>query len=90
MLPFKSSLLEPAAQTNHPLTVARLDYPQENSGDYSKVSYWGDDVFFPHLLNLLSQDQVRATVRFAPVEHRSPDRKGLARQLHAQVLELKS
>ncbi len=88
VLPFKSSLLEPAAQTNHPLTVARIDYVQENSGD-SKVSYWGDDVFFPHLLNLLSRDQIRATIQFAPVEHRSTDRKGLARQLHEQVSGLK-
>ena len=42
--------------------------------------------FFPHLLNLLSKRSVRATVRFAPVESHSTDRKELAQQLHAAVL----
>jgi hypothetical protein len=41
------------------------------------------------LLNLLSRDRVRASVRFAPVQNHSSDRKELARQLHQAVAELK-
>ena len=55
----------------------------------AETCYWGDAVFFPHLLNLLSKPKVRATVRFAPVEQHSTDRKELAQQLHAAVSELK-
>jgi lyso-ornithine lipid O-acyltransferase len=89
VLPFKSSLLEPATQQNHPLTVARLHYTLANGKNDEAVAYWGDAVFFTHLLNLLSQDKVRATVRFAPVADHSSDRKTLAQQLHTLVLELK-
>lgn len=89
VLPFKSSLLEPATQQKHPLTVGRVRYTLANGGDDEAVAYWGDAVFFRHLLNLLSRDEVRATVRFAPVADHSSDRKELARQLHAAVVDLK-
>jgi lyso-ornithine lipid O-acyltransferase len=90
VLPFKSSLLEPATQQNNPLTVGRLHYTLANGKNDEVVAYWGDTVFFTHLLNLLSHDKIRATVRFAPVANRSSDRKALAQHLHASVLELKS
>lgn len=89
VLPFKSSLLEPATQQNHPLTIGRLHYAQANGKNDEAVAYWGDAVFFTHLLNLLSQDKVRATVRFAPVADHSSDRKTLAQQLNAAVVELR-
>jgi 1-acyl-sn-glycerol-3-phosphate acyltransferase len=89
LLPFRSSLLEPATQQKHPLTIGRICYTQADGTHDAEVSYWGDAVFFPHLLNLLSKPKVRATVRFAPVEQHSADRKELAQQLHAAVLGLK-
>jgi 1-acyl-sn-glycerol-3-phosphate acyltransferase len=85
VLPFKSSLLEPATQQKHPLTVGRVRYQLANGGDDEEVAYWGDTVFFTHLLNLLGQDKVCATVRFAPVMNHASDRKELAQQLHAAV-----
>jgi len=90
VLPFKSALLEPAAQQTHPLTVGRVRYLQANGEVDDAVAYWGEDVFFPHLLNLLSREQVRAAVSFDPVTQHSSDRKELAQQLHAAVLALKS
>jgi 1-acyl-sn-glycerol-3-phosphate acyltransferase len=90
VLPFKSSLLEPAMQQKHPLTVGRVHYTLANGSDDEAVAYWGDAVFFTHLLNLLSREKVRATVRFAPVANHSSDRKELARQLHAAVMELRN
>lgn len=88
VLPFKSSLLEPATQ-QHPLTVARVQYTLADGAADEETCYWGDATFFPHLLNLLSKPTVRASVRFAPVERHSADRKELARQLHAEILALK-
>jgi len=90
ILPFKSSLLEPATQQKHPLTAGCIQYQLADGGLDGEVCYWGDAVFFPHLLNLLSKRSVRAFVRFAPVEQHSADRKELAQQLHATVLELSS
>jgi 1-acyl-sn-glycerol-3-phosphate acyltransferase len=89
VLPFKSSLLEPATRSRYPLTIGRVHYTLENGSDDATVAYWGDDVFFSHLLNLLSKRRVFANVRFAPVPNPSPDRKELAQQLHAAVLGLK-
>jgi 1-acyl-sn-glycerol-3-phosphate acyltransferase len=89
VLPFKSSLLEPATQQQHPLTAGCIQYSLAGGDAGAEVCYWGDAVFFPHLLNLLSQRSVRATVRFAAVKQHSTDRKELAQQLHAEVLGLK-
>jgi lyso-ornithine lipid O-acyltransferase len=88
VLPFRSSLLEPATQQKHPLTVARVQYTLANGADDEETCYFGDATFFPHLLNLLSKPDVRAVVRFAPVKHPASDRKELAQQLHSAVLGL--
>ena len=90
VLPFKSSLLEPAAQTTHPLSVSAIQYTIEDGDVVREVCYWGDHTFFPHLLNLLGKRTVRATVRFAPVQRTCADRKELAVQLREEILKLKT
>jgi len=45
--------------------------------------------FIPHLVNLLSKKRVEAFVQFTPLRNGSTNRKELARQLHAEVLNLK-
>jgi 1-acyl-sn-glycerol-3-phosphate acyltransferase len=90
VLPFKSSLLEPATQQRHPLNIACVQYRQPDSTADEEAAYWGDATFFPHLLNLLSKPGVRASVKFAPVKNHSADRKELAQQLHAAVVRLKT
>jgi 1-acyl-sn-glycerol-3-phosphate acyltransferase len=89
ILPFKSSLLEPAAQQKHRLAVGCIQYALADGDAGAEVCYWGDAVFLPHLLNLLGKRAVRASVRFAPVQNPGTDRKELARRLHAQVAGLK-
>ena len=90
VMPFKTSLLEPAAQSAHPLTVSTIDYAIEDGDAGDEVCYWGDHTFFPHLLNLLGKRAVRATVRFAPVQRTATDRKQLALQLREEVVKLKA
>jgi 1-acyl-sn-glycerol-3-phosphate acyltransferase len=89
ILAFKSSLLEPATRQKHPLAAGCIQSALADGDAGAEVCYWGDAVFFPHLLNLLSKRAVRASVRFAPVQNRSADRKQLALQLHTEVLALK-
>jgi 1-acyl-sn-glycerol-3-phosphate acyltransferase len=89
VLPFKSSLLEPAAHPAHPLTAGAIQYTIKDGDVGDEVCYWGDHTFFPHLLNLLGKRAVRATVRFAPVQRTGADRKLLARQLRGEILKLK-
>jgi 1-acyl-sn-glycerol-3-phosphate acyltransferase len=90
VLPFKSSLLEPAVQPAHPLSISLIQYIIEDGDVGDEVCYWGDHTFFPHLLNLLGKRAVRATVRFAPVQRTGADRKQLARQLREEILRLKN
>jgi 1-acyl-sn-glycerol-3-phosphate acyltransferase len=90
VLPFKSSLLEPAAQSTHPLSVGAIQYTIEDGDVVREVCYWGDHTFFPHLLNLLGKRAVRATVRFVPVQRTGADRKQLAVQLREEILKLKT
>jgi 1-acyl-sn-glycerol-3-phosphate acyltransferase len=90
VLPFKSSLLEPAVQPAHPLSVSAIQYTIEDGDVIREVCYWGDHTFFPHLLNLLGKRAVRATVRFAPVQRTGADRKQLAVQLREEILKLKT
>ena len=90
VLPFRTSLLEPAAQSRHPLSVCAIEYALEDGDPASDVSYWGDHTFFTHLLNLMGKRQVRAMVRFAAAQPAGLDRKELAQQLHGEVLKLKT
>jgi 1-acyl-sn-glycerol-3-phosphate acyltransferase len=90
ILPFKSSLLEPIVGAKHPLTVGHLSYALDDGDAANDVCYWGDATFFPHLVKLMTRNHVRARIRFAPVPQPAPDRKELARQLHAEISRLAS
>lgn len=88
LLPFKSSLLEPIVGSPHPLFIAGIGYALADGSVENDVCYWGDMTFFPHLVRLMSRKQVRVQVRFAVIGERAAERKKLARQLHAAVLQL--
>jgi lyso-ornithine lipid O-acyltransferase len=89
VLPFKTSLLEPATRQTHPLFVGLIQYELEDGDVGEEVCYWKDMTLVPHLINLLSKRTVRASLRFVQVRDGSKDRKELARQLHSEVLKLK-
>ena len=89
LLPFKSSLLEPATQPEWPLAVSWIHYDIDDGEAGEEVCYWGNHTFFPHMLNLLGKRRVQATVRFAQSPTRNRDRKELALRLRAEILDLK-
>ena len=91
ILPFRTSLLEPATQGNHEIHVGSLHYELEKGdGDAANdICYWGDHTFLPHALNILGKKSIHATLRFAKFQRTTDDRKELAKQLHAAVEELK-
>lgn len=90
LLPFKSSLLEPATHPAWPLMVGRIHYEIDDGDASNEVCYWGDHIFFPHMLNLLSKRQVRAAVRFGQFSERNSNRKELAQQLREAILALEA
>lgn len=89
VLPFKSALLEPAAESSLPLSVACIQYALDDGDAGREICYWGGHTFFPHMLNLLGKRTVRATVRFAEFPRTGADRKTLARELREEVMRLK-
>ncbi len=90
VLPFKSSLLEPAAQSSHPLAIGCIRYALDDGDAGAEICYWGDHAIIPHLLNLLGKRTVRAAVRFATVQRTGANRKQLALQLREEILKLKN
>lgn len=89
VLPFKSSLLEPAINSGCLLHIAAIHYTLAEGSAEDDVCFWGDTTFFPHFTKLMTRRNVRAFVRFAEIQHRSADRKELAQQLRAEVIGLK-
>lgn len=89
VLPFRSSLLEPAASGDYELSVGWLHYELEDGDAKQEVCYWGDHMFFRHVLHLLGKKSIRATLRFAKFQRTTDDRKVLAGQLRAAVMNLK-
>ena len=89
VLPFKSSLLEPATRHAHAVTAGVIGYQLSDGDVVEEVCYWKDMTLLPHLINLLSKRAIRASVRFAVLREGRTNRKELARRLHAEVLGLK-
>jgi lyso-ornithine lipid O-acyltransferase len=89
VLPFKSSLLEPAAHRSYPLTAGFLRYEIADGDVSEEVCYWKDMTLVPHLINLCSKRAVQASVHFHHLHEGNADRKQLARRLHAEVLRMK-
>lgn len=89
ILPFKSSLLEPATGNQRAVTAGAIGYELTDGIVSEEVCYWKDMTLLPHLINLLSKRRVHALLQFAESPQKTTSRKVLARQLHSQVLRLK-
>lgn len=89
VMPFRSSLLAPAAELGIPVSWATLRY-ETKAGEKPaplSVSWWGSMEFLPHLVDLLRLTGFEARLCFGPVPIREADRKVLARRLHEAVAE---
>jgi lyso-ornithine lipid O-acyltransferase len=88
VLPFKSSLLEPAAQNDWPVVPAAMSFavPAGHSAA-NEVCWWGDMTLAPHLWNLATLPWIEARLAWgAPT--RGKNRKQLALDLHGACRSL--
>jgi lyso-ornithine lipid O-acyltransferase len=90
VLPFKSSLLEPATRRQHALFASHIHYEIEDGDVSEEVCYWRNTSLFMHIINLLGKKTIKAEVRFTQLREGSTDRKELAKQLHSEILRLKA
>lgn len=88
VLPFRSSLFEPAIHISAPIHAGCIEYRMLEGDPAEEVCYWRDMTLLPHLFNLLGRPSVDVRVAFAPVVGGDSDRKELARRAHAETLAL--
>ncbi len=90
VLPFKSSLLEPAVAHGWKIVPVALAYGVPPGRSMAReICWWGDMTLAPHLLNFTTLAWVCADVNWGGVLVATGDRKGLAERLHGHVVALK-
>jgi 1-acyl-sn-glycerol-3-phosphate acyltransferase len=89
-LPFHPALFEPAQRSGAAVWPASLVYTinSGSEGVAEKVCYWGDMTFMPHLLLLMRQRNLGATVCVADEPVFAPTRNELAVKSHTAVTEM--
>ena len=88
VLPFKSSLLEPALYLACPVTAVAITYALDEGSVANEICYWRDMTLLPHLLNVWSKQLIYSYLRCGIARQRRGERKSLARELHAEVAAL--
>ncbi len=86
VLPFYSSLLEPAVKNRWKVLPCHLTYRNLENGE-NKIAWHGAHPFLPHLLELLLQSKTEVIVEAGKMQQ-SEDRKKLNATLHAEVLRM--
>jgi 1-acyl-sn-glycerol-3-phosphate acyltransferase len=89
VLPFKSSLLEPAARQPVSLSAGLIQYKLDDGDVVEEVCYWRDMTLVPHIVNLCGKRAIHASVTFCQLSPANRDRKQLAQQLRAEILRMK-
>jgi 1-acyl-sn-glycerol-3-phosphate acyltransferase len=90
VLPFRSPLLEPAAQLQCQVTAANISYSLPEGSVTEEICYWGDMTLLPHMLHVFMKPKIFSQISFADFQTAVRDRKQIAHDLHAAVLRLRS
>jgi 1-acyl-sn-glycerol-3-phosphate acyltransferase len=89
VLPFNSSFLQFAAETDLPVSYASVSYrtPEGEPPASETVCWWDDTPFLNHMLRMFSLSGFTAIVSFGEQTVISTDRKKLAGDLRDKVRE---
>lgn len=89
VLPFRPSLLEPAARSETPVSYAALSYrtPEGEPPAHLAVCWWGGVAFGPHAREFAGLKRIHARIAFGEEAIHDADRKQLARRLREAMLE---
>ena len=90
VLPFHSSLFQPAVDLQAPVSAASIAYAIPDGVPGTEACYWGAMSLLPHITNLLGKHSVTATVKFSPNSFLFHDRKQASLHMHEEVVRLKS
>lgn len=87
VLPFHSSLLQPAIDAHASITPLHISYYVNDGDAMTDICYWGKMVFVPHLWHMLGTRGVTAVVRVGEPQ-RFADRKTAAMESRRAILSL--
>jgi len=90
VLPFRSSLFQPAIENHTPITAACISYEIEDGDPAVDVCYYGTMVLGPHAAKLFGKGGVTANLRFGDGAKVFSDRKEAARELYEEVNALRN
>lgn len=87
VLPFNSSFLAFAAQTDVPVSHLSISYrtPEGQPPPSEAICWWDDTSLLPHILRLFSLPRFTAILNFGDEPVVNPDRKQLASELRDRV-----
>lgn len=88
ILRFHSTMLQPAIDTDAPITPCAISYELEDGDAAREACWWGDMTLLPHMLNLMGKKVIRVRIVFGNPVPASGDRKQLSALLHEKVLRL--
>lgn len=90
VLPFNSSFLEFAAQSDLPVFYASITYKtaKDSTETAEKICWWDEKTFAEHLWHLFQLKEFTAVINFGSQPIQDPNRKQLARTLQAKVSEI--
>lgn len=89
VLPFNSSFLQFASETDLPVSYASISYrtPAGEGPASNFICWWEDISFAAHLFRLFTLPRFTAIINFGDQPIQNPDRKELARELRDKVSE---
>lgn len=90
VLPFRSPFFQPAHEVSAPITPAALMYTSENGDPKEDICYWGDHIFFSHLLKLATIRKIVAHLQLGEAQVCCSNRKESAVYFHQEVSRLHS
>jgi 1-acyl-sn-glycerol-3-phosphate acyltransferase len=88
VLPFHSSLFQPAVDLQVPISAASIEYAIPDGCAAAEACYFGTMKLFPHLVNLLGKHSVIARVNFSSSSFLFTDRKQASLKMHQEVERL--
>lgn len=89
VLPFHSSLFQPAVDLQVPVSAASIEYAIPDGIPGAEACYFGAMKLFPHLINLLGKHSVIARVNFSANSFFFTDRKQASLKMHEEVERLR-
>lgn len=89
VLPFHSSLFQPAVELQVPVSAASIEYAIPDGAAAAEACYFGTMKLFPHLINLLGKHSIIAKVTFSSNSFLFTDRKQASLKMHEEVERLR-